>query len=109
MEQRAKNQPNILPVFMSVNRAIWFRPPPMDDASARAQEVTSKVAAGTHRFSMNPGQAIFSNPIGALINLAQDRETRMRRNAEAIALWENRSVEVTEDGFAIRDRVRTNG
>lgn len=72
--------------------------------AAHHAEIIEKTAAGTHRFDIHPAQLIFQQPQGFLVNRAEDRKQRLERNAAAIRLWENRYVEVTDDGFIVRER-----
>lgn len=72
--------------------------------TARHAEDKEKVAAGTHRFDIHPAQAIFLQPQGFLVDRAEDRKQRLERNAAAVRLWENRYVEVTDDGLIVRER-----
>jgi hypothetical protein len=74
-----------------------------ESASFTDTERMEKVKAGTHRFDVHPGQSIFQQPQGFLVDREKDRLQRLARNVEAIKLWENRYVEVTDDGFVIRE------
>ena len=90
------------PRMSQVSRAVsgeLHESAPFTDA-----ERMEKVKAGTHRFNIVHGQAIFKQPLGFLMDLEEDRLQRLARNAAAIRLWENRYVEVTDDGLVIRDR-----
>ncbi len=75
-----------------------------DFINARFAEDKKKIQDGTHRFEIHPGQAIFLRPRGFLIDREEDRLKRLARNAAAIKLWDNRYVEVRDDGFVIRER-----
>ena len=66
-------------------------------------EDEKKIKDGKHRFDIHSGQAVFSRPQGFLVNREEDRKDRMERNAAAIKLWNNRYVEVTDDGFIVRE------
>ena len=72
--------------------------------AARHAEDIEKIAAGTHRFDIHPEQAIFSRPRGFLVDREEDRLQRLARNAAAIKVWERRYVEVTDDGYVVRER-----
>ena len=63
-----------------------------------------KVAAGTHRFDIQPGQAVCMYPQGFLVDREKDRQQRMDRNAAAIRQYNRRYVKVTDDGFIVRER-----
>ena len=67
-------------------------------------ELKQKVEAGTHRFDIHPSQVIFLRPQGFLVDRAEDRRQRLAKNEAAIKLWERRYVEVTDDGFIVRER-----
>ena len=69
----------------------------------RHAEINEKVEAGRHRFDIHPGQIAFLHPQGFLVDREEDRLKRLARNAAAIKLWENRYVEVTDDGFIVRE------
>ena len=90
------------PRVSHVSRAVWgelHESAPFTDAERK-----EKIKAGTHRFDIHPGQfIIFLRPQGFLVDRKKDRLQRLARNAAAIKLWENRYVEVTDDGFIIRE------
>ena len=62
-----------------------------------------KIKAGTHRFDIYPGHAVCVRPEGYLVDREEDRKQRMERNSAAIELYDNRYVEVTDDGFIVRE------
>ena len=70
----------------------------------RYAEDKQKIEAGTHRFDIHPGQIIFLRPQGFLVGREEDRLQRLARNAAAIKVWERRYVEVTDDGYVVRER-----
>ena len=90
-------EPRLTLVRQAVHGALHEREPFVDDKH------NEKIEAGTHRFDIFPGQAVCSDPQGFLVDRAEDREQRMARNAAAIKLYENRYVEVTDDGFVVRE------
>ena len=90
-------EPRLSPVFRAIHGVLHKREPFADP------ERNENIKAGTHRFDIHPGQAACVDPQGFLINRAKDRKERMARNAAAIERYENLYVEVTDDGFVVRE------
>ncbi len=90
-------QPLVSQVRQAVCGELYQREPLSRD------DVKEKVAAGTHRFDIHPGGAIYSQPQGFLVDRVEDRAQRMARNAVGIKVWNQRYVEVTDDGFVVRE------
>ncbi len=97
MAAKQQTEPRVSLVHQAVHGELHVREPFVDP------ELKQKVEAGTHRFDIHPGQVIFLQPQGFLVDRAEDRKQRLARNEAAIKLWENRYVEVTDDGFIIRE------
>lgn len=97
-------QPAIEPCVSQVRQAVCGELRDREAfGDARYAEDREKIKAGTHRFDVHPGQAIFVRPQGFLVDRAEDRLKRLAQNAAAIELWENRYVEVMDDGFVVRE------
>lgn len=94
-----KQEEPIEPVVSLLRRAICGFLMPAVDRSDEKQ----KVRDGTHRFDIHPGQAIFIDPHGFCVDLAEERKRKMERNAELIKTWGNRYVVVTDDGYEVRE------
>ncbi len=71
-----------------------------DRISAKQAE---QLASGEYRFDIHTGQAVFARPRGFCVNREDDRKQRMARNVAMIEQYENRYVEVTDDGFVVRE------
>ena len=97
--QQAEEQPEprLSLVRQGIHGALHKREPFVDP------DRNDKIKAGTHRFDIHSGQAVCTQPQGFLIDRAEDRKQRMARNAAAIELYDNRYVEVTDDGFIVRE------
>ena len=72
----------------------------LDDYDERCKQIK----AGTHRFAIHPGQAIYLRPQGFLLNRAEERKRRLEDNAAAVELWGRRYAVHTPDGLEIRER-----
>ena len=97
-----KQEESIEPVISLLRRAICGFLNIGQRPESRVEE-KQKVRDGTHRFDIHPGQAIVADPTGFCIDLAEERKSKMERNAEAIKTWENRYVVVTDDGYIVRE------
>ena len=100
MNSSAQPEPRVSPLRQAVLREFLVS---VDHDGVRQAEDREKIDAGSHRFDIHPGQVVFLRPQGFLVDLAEERQQTIARNKAAIELWKNRYVEVTEDGFVVRD------
>ncbi len=95
--EKSAIEPRVSQVQRAVSRLLHKHKPFIDT------QLKQKIAAGTHRFDIHPGQAVCLKPQGFLLDREEDRLKRLAQNAAAIELWDNRYVEVTDDGFVVRE------
>lgn len=67
-------------------------------------EQKKEIRAGTHRFDIYAGQAVFARPRGSFVNRVEDRMMRLHRNALFMSRAERQYAQVTDDDIIIRER-----
>ncbi len=97
----------VQPIETSVSKAMRWAGYCEQRAAQESQDYDDafqQVKAGTHRFKIHPGQAIYLRPQGFFINRAEERKRRLEENAAAVEIWARRYAIRTPDGLEIRER-----
>jgi len=101
---QASNENHPQPVLSSVRSAVLRELADDDVRDIQHDKGMEKVRAGTHRFDIHPAQVIFMQPRGFFIDRAEDRQKRMEQNAAAVKRYNRMVVDVTDDGFVVREK-----